>query len=215
MSATTRWWWIRHAPVTGHDGRLYGRRDVAADLSDARAFALLAARLPRNAVWIASPLVRTRQTGAALAEHLAAIGGTARDPLIEPDFIEQDFGAWQGLRYEEIDAALGPERGTFWFAPAHVTPPGGESFAAVIDRVHAAVTRITQAFGDQDIVAVGHAGIVRAALAVALRLDPETALRFSVDTLSLTRIDHIVDEGGAQVWRVVRVNDRSHLGAES
>ena len=211
MTATTRWWWVRHAPVTGHDGRLYGRRDVAADLSDAATLARLAARLPRSAVWIASPLLRTRATGTALAERLAANGATAPRSLIEPDFIEQDFGAWQGLTYEEIDAQLAPERSPFWFAPARVTPPGGESFAAVVERVEVAVARITQAFANRDIVAMAHAGTVRAALALALGLDPEAALRFSVDTLSLTRIDHIADDGGDETWRVVRVNDRSHL----
>ena len=27
----TSWWWVRHAPVTSHHGRLYGQSDVLAD----------------------------------------------------------------------------------------------------------------------------------------------------------------------------------------
>jgi hypothetical protein len=31
---STRWWWVRHAPVTANDGRLYGASDPPADLED-------------------------------------------------------------------------------------------------------------------------------------------------------------------------------------
>jgi alpha-ribazole phosphatase len=36
-----------------------------------------------------------------------------------------------------------------------------------------------------------HSGTVRAALAIALGIAPESALSFRVDPLSLTRIDHV------------------------
>ena len=52
-----------------------------------------------------------------------------------------------------------------------------------------------------DVILVVHSGTVRAALAVALDLSPEAALRFIIDPLSLTRIDRL--ERG---WRVVAVN---------
>ncbi|HEY0911232.1 MAG TPA: histidine phosphatase family protein, partial [Bradyrhizobium sp.] len=51
------------------------------------------------------------------------------------------------------------------------------------------------------VLLVVHSGTVRAALAIALDLSPETALRFALDPLSLTRIDKVA--GG---WRVVGVN---------
>ena len=46
-----------------------------------------------------------------------------------------------------------------------------------------------------------HSGTIRAALAIALELTPEQALRFAVEPLSLTRIDRVA--GG---WRIVGVN---------
>jgi broad specificity phosphatase PhoE len=52
-------------------------------------------------------------------------------------------------------------------------------------------------------VLVVHAGTLRATLAIALDLSPDAALRFVIDSLSLTRIDHL--DGG---WRVVAVNQR-------
>ena len=65
-----------------------------------------------------------------------------------------------------------------------------------------------------DVVAVAHGGTIRAALALALGLDPERALALAVDNCSLTRIDHIAGPAGSHaqdgdrsgVWRVVRVN---------
>ena len=30
----TRWWWIRHAPVVGTHGKVYGQMDVDCDVSD-------------------------------------------------------------------------------------------------------------------------------------------------------------------------------------
>jgi alpha-ribazole phosphatase len=50
-------------------------------------------------------------------------------------------------------------------------------------------------------VIVAHSGTVRAALAIALGIAPDGALRFKIDPLSLTRIDRL--ETG---WRVVCVN---------
>ncbi len=206
MTAVTRWWWIRHAPVRDHGGRLYGRRDVSCDTSDRDAFRALAALLPRPAVWISSPLKRTLETAEALAEAMREGGAEPPAPIVEPNLIEQDFGEWQGLTYAEIDATLGEAKHTYWFAPAYRTPPGGESFTALAGRVGAAIRRLTEAHAGHDVIALGHGGTVRAALALALDLDPETALRFAVDTLSLTRIDRVAQPGEAAAWRVVVVN---------
>jgi alpha-ribazole phosphatase len=52
-----------------------------------------------------------------------------------------------------------------------------------------------------DVVLVVHSGTVRAALAVALDIAAQSALRFVIDPLSLTRLDRL--ENG---WRVVGVN---------
>jgi alpha-ribazole phosphatase len=48
---------------------------------------------------------------------------------------------------------------------------------------------------------VAHSGTVRAALAIALDAAADSALRFVVDPLSLTRIDRL-----AAGWRVAAVN---------
>jgi alpha-ribazole phosphatase len=177
---------------------------VDCDTADPAPFRALAAVLPAAPVWLATPLRRTGQTLAAL---LAARGAGAVAPILEPELMEQDFGAWQGLTHAEVNHRRGAEAHRFWVSPATECPEGGESFAGVVARVAAAVTRLSARHAGREVVAVAHGGVIRAALAQALDLDPETALRFCVDNLSLTRIDHIVPgEGGPASWRVESVN---------
>jgi alpha-ribazole phosphatase len=201
LSAPTRWWWIRHAPVND-GGRIYGHRDVPADVSDAAAFAVLARWLPREAVWVTSHLQRTAQT----ARALEAAGADFAEPHVVPDLAEQNMGDWQGEIRAEIIAKHGDPRG-FWLAPAETTPPGGESFADLCVRVASAIERLSAEHAGRDIVAVTHGGTIRAALGHALGLAPAAALAFTTDNLALTRIDHApARAGGEATWRVVTVN---------
>ncbi|MCP4327559.1 MAG: histidine phosphatase family protein [Alphaproteobacteria bacterium] len=206
MTVVTRCWWIRHAPVIDNGGRIYGQQDIAADVSDGAPFAALAPLLPDNAVWVASHLQRTHQTADALGK-----AGAAPTPLVvERDLSEQSFGIWQGQVRDEIFSAHG-EWHRFWIAPAHTAPPGGESFADLIDRVVPAIERLLAAHAGRDIVIVAHGGTIRAAIAHALGIDPQTAIAFSIDNLSLTRLDHIAGpEPGHGAWRIVAINRIPH-----
>ncbi len=218
MTATatlTRWWWVRHAPVVGHAGRIYGNLDVDCDCSDEALFRALAAGLPREAVWIVTPLARTRATAEAIRRHHGEeTGAAAVDLEVEPLLAEQNFGSWQGLSHDELAAQRSGAWHRFWLAPAEEEPPGGESFAAVAARVGEAIERLTQRHAGRDIVCVSHGGPIRAALAKALGATPEQVLSFVVDNCSLTRLEHFSDaaegpeerQGGA--WRITQVNAR-------
>jgi broad specificity phosphatase PhoE len=208
MSAITRWWWIRHAPVTGANGRIYGQMDMACDTSDTPVYDGLAALLPHNAVWVTSNLSRTTRTAEAI---LARRPEPAPELRQQPELAEQSFGDWQGRHRDELVAERGEQWNRFWLAPAHEAPPGGESFADLIDRVGTAVDRLSREHAGRDVVAVTHGGTIRAALALALSLDPERALSFVVDNCALTRIDHIAppadsDDRTPPAWRVALVN---------
>ncbi|HEY7690001.1 MAG TPA: histidine phosphatase family protein [Dongiaceae bacterium] len=213
MAATvTRWWWIRHAPVTGNKGRIYGQADYACDCSNAESIRALAAVLPADAVWITSNLKRTQQT----ADAILAAQPQAATPErhIEADLAEQHFGEWQGLTFDELYKLRGEEQFTFWLSPASEVPPGGESFVEVVMRVSRAVQRLTERFAGRQIVAVAHGGSIRAALAHALAIDAERVLSFSVANCSLTQLDHIYDpeseDQDKQGWRVNAVNLLPH-----
>ena len=205
MTTETRWWFVRHAPVPGMQGRLYGSADVPCDTSDTEAFKALAAKLPADAVWVASNLSRTHDTAAAIR----AAGLPAPEPLIEPDIREQDFGDWANLTWNEMQERQPNVYAKFWEAPARSAPPGGESFADVVTRTAKVVDAYTAEHAGRDIVAVCHGGSIRGALAHALRLSPEMGMAVVVDTLSLTRVDHInggMLRGKGSSWRLLGVN---------
>src|SRR5262249_16893806 len=161
--------------------------------------------LPREAIWITSPLKRTHLTAA----EIVRAGFPGPDPIpgpgvaVEPDLIEQHFGDWQGRSYAEIDEMQGENRHQLWLAPAHHTPRGGESCVELVNRVRPAVRRLSEAYEGQNIISVSHGGVIRAALAEALDLDPERALAFTVDNLSLTVVERFTEAGVNHGWRVV------------
>jgi alpha-ribazole phosphatase len=186
MNSETYLWLVRHAPVAAPRGIIHGP-DAQADLGDAARIATLRERLPVAAAVFCSPSRRTRETALALG----------LSPIEEPAFREQGFGAWTGRRHGDIAAELGAAYDDFWRSPATNRPPGGESFADQIARVAAGLAALPAG----DVILIVHSGTVRAALAIALQIAPESALRFVVDPLSLTRIDRL--DGN---WRVVAVN---------
>ena len=211
MAVTTRWWWIRHAPVDNPERRLYGQSDLDAITDDPAPFARLARRLPGDAVWVTSHLKRTHQTAAALRPHMEALGHRPPEPEPLAELAEQHFGEWQGKTVEELKALLGDGFEQVRRAPAEILPPGGESFAEVIARVASMIDHLTEKHRGRDIVAFAHGGSIRAALAAALALKPGAALSFQIRNLSLTRIDHVIpgDEpprGSSVPWQVHEVN---------
>jgi alpha-ribazole phosphatase len=181
-------WLIRHAPVDGPRGVIHDP-EAPADTRDAQALARVRAQLPTPHTAISSPARRTRETAAAL--------GLA--PHVDAAFREQSFGSWTGRRHADIERELGPAYGEFWRAPATNRPPGGESFADQIARVQEGIDRLPHG----QVILVVHSGTIRAALAIALGLPAENALRFVIDPFSITRLDRLV-----AAWRVVTVNQR-------
>jgi alpha-ribazole phosphatase len=204
---TTRFWMIRHALVEeSARATLYGVLDVplCPMTLDAQrpGYAALARRLPRPAVWVVTPLSRTRLT----AEAILA-GGYPTVPLtVEAGLIEQNLGAWQGLAHADVPARLQRPAHPFWPLAGDEAPPEGESFAAVIDRVGPAMERLASAHAGADVVVVSHGGAIRAAVAHALGVGAEPALHLSVANLSLTRMERL-----AEGWRVICVNEMADL----
>jgi alpha-ribazole phosphatase len=192
MSRETRWWWIRHAPVTEHSGKIYGQGDLPADFRGTdTTIRGLANVLPMDGIAIVSDLIRAVATAEAHQE---------------PDFREQDFGDWQGLSHEELSASCKELNYRRWLAPAFERPPNGESYSDVVGRVVPAIIHHTSISAGKDIIAVAHAGSIRAAISYALGLDPETSLSFSIENLSLTRLDYIETDSNMGTWRINCIN---------
>jgi len=197
----TRWWWVRHAPVPNPEGRCYGQTDKDCDISNDALFKHQAALLPKGAIWYSSNLLRARKT----AENLGAHGADFGEVLIDPDLAEQHFGSWQGLTYAEIAENHGSNH-LFWLGPPELRPPGGESFIDLRDRTVLNIARPTEKYRGRDIVATAHGGTIRAALAHAFNMHPEAAVRFEIENVSITLIEHFEQADPAHAWRVAFTN---------
>ncbi len=129
-----------------------------------------------------SPLSRC----AAFAAELAARLGL---PLnTDARLMEIGFGAWEGRTAEELrrDDPLRVER--FWRDPVANRPPGAELVADFHARVRSAWQDILAAHAGARILIVGHAGITRMVLSIALGSPPEHMFRIQVENAGLTRL---------------------------
>ncbi len=207
----TRWWWVRHAPVREDGGCIYGQTDIGCDCSDRVVFDAVAKILPRQATWFASNLKRTHQTANALWQ--AGYPKPASMPH-EAAFAEQHLGQWQGLNRAEFFASRPIAVGTYWFAPIDEPSPGGESFMDLYNRVKGAIQRINAAHAGGDVVVVAHGGTIKAALGVALNDQPERGLAFTIDNVSVTRLDHLSSDGHSG-WRIPMVNQQPWIADPS
>ena len=199
---STRWWWIRHAPVTSNNGCMYGASDPQAEITTPEVYDGLARLLPGNSVCVTSALQRTQQTLDEIFSH----GLCAEERYVEAALSEQNFGVWQGQPYERIPELASPKLHKHWFTTADNTPPDGESFVALTKRVVAVIEKFNKQHKGRDIIAVAHGGPIRAALGHALGLPPSDCLAFETSNLSITRLDYEPSSLPGLDWYVKYIN---------
>jgi broad specificity phosphatase PhoE len=122
---------IRHAEPAVRNV-LLGRTDPP--LSDAGLQAAIQISGIRAEAVYTSPLLRARQTAAMLDQPA----------LVVPEFAEMDFGEWDGLAWTEVEQRW-PEvaraKSEDWLG---VTPPGGESWPAFLDRIRRGLDQVRE-----------------------------------------------------------------------
>jgi len=157
---------IRHTTPLVKPGTCYGRLDVplaaSQDADIAAVLARIAQKLPIEAVWT-SPSARCRELALALTRATSA-------PLVEvPRLQELDFGAWEGMRWDDIDRAVSDVWAEDYWNRA---PPGGESYSALAGRVFEVIEEAVR-IGMSRLALVTHAGPIRAVLGRCLDLPPD------------------------------------------
>ena len=158
-----------------------------AEAGDAEQSARLASELAGvdlTAVYT-SPLDRAHETALAIAaaRHL--------QPVVVPDLREIEQGDLAGLEFEAYPAEF---RAELLRAPATVHFPGGESYEQLRERVIAAIAEIVDRHFGETVVAVSHAGAIRAALATWLQADGDGAFRIDQSFAAVNVIDWIEGE---------------------
>ncbi|OBH91526.1 bifunctional RNase H/acid phosphatase [Mycobacterium sp. E2733] len=194
----TRLLLLRHGQTELSAQRRYSGRgnpaltDVGRRQADAAA-RYLAHRGGISAVF-ASPLQRAYDTAARAAKALGL------DVTVDDDLIETDFGAWEGLTFAEA-AERDPELHGRWLRDTGTTPPGGESFDDVLDRVLKARERIIAAHQGTTVLVVSHVTPIKMLLRLALEAGPGILYRLHLDLASLSIAEFYSD--GASSVRLV------------
>jgi broad specificity phosphatase PhoE len=195
---------LRHGQTTMSVQKRYaGRSDVPLTDAGVQQAAAAAKRLAPAGlgVIVTSPLRRAART----AQEVAAVTGAAI--ATDEGFREADFGAWEGLTFAEVRRRW-PAELRAWLADPAAAPPGGESLAAVSERVTAALHRVLAGFGRQTVLIVSHVTPIKTLVAAALLAPPAALHRMHLDVAALCEIDWYAD--GPAVLR--SFNDTGHLG---
>ena len=124
---------------------------------------------------------------------LRAVSPALPDPIHDDGLMEQDFGSWEGQRYSDVAAWDGLDLTGI----AALRPPGGESFTDLTERVRGVVADAGARFAGHNIAVIAHAGVIRAAVALALDMPPHRGLSLSVAPLSVTALTDHGDGGWA------------------
>ncbi|TDC53922.1 bifunctional RNase H/acid phosphatase [Jiangella ureilytica] len=135
---------------------------------------------------VASPMVRTRETAAAVARRL---GLAVR---VDDAWRECEFGEWEGLTLAEIGERY-PDALAGWYASTAYRPPGGESLDDVARRIATARDALVAEFPGQPVVVVTHSMPMRTLTALALGAPPETLFRLLPAPGSVTELQYYAD----------------------
>lgn len=148
----------------------------------------------------ASPLRRTMQTAVEIGAALG-LNVTSDERLLEVR-----FGRWDGLLFSEVQAR-DPELVQQWLTSPTATPPDGESYQQMAERVDAAVADIIAEHEGQRILLVSHSTPIRHILRQALEAPVHSAHRLETLPCGISVAAYWPD--GTSLVRAV--NDISHL----
>ena len=142
------------------------------------------------ALVLVSPLRRARETC-----ELAGFGARA---VVEPDLVEWNYGAYEGLTPSQIH-----EQAPGWLIFRDGCP-GGESPEQVGARVDRVIARARAVEGDVALFAHGH--VLRVLAARWLGLPPAAGQHFLLDTGTLSVLGYYRDIPAVRIWNGPLVN---------
>lgn len=172
---------IRHAATDwigrGLAGRLPG---VHLSGDGGRQAAELAAWLEHTHIHAiyASPLERTQETAAALAQSRGL------EVQADPAFLEIDFGGWTGSSFANLEHEAGWR--DFNQFRSTVSAPEGENATDVQARVVRGLEKLRARHQDQTVAIVSHGDVIKAAIMHYLAIPLDFLLRFEISPASVS-----------------------------
>ena len=199
---------VRHGETSlSAEDRFAGSTDVPLGPNGRVQTERLAARLAASgfAAVYASPLSRTRETAAILAQP-HGLEVVTRDGLREID-----HGHWEGLRRSDVEARFPDEYSCWVEDPFTFAPRGGETGVQVVARALPVVREVLTAHQGEHVLIVSHKATIRLMLATVLGFDARGYRdRLDQSPASLTVLD-FKDHVRA---RLMLFNDVSHYATE-
>ena len=166
---------VRHGRTEANaNGLLQGRLDLPLDDVGRRQAERIGSALGSADRIISSPLRRAVETAQAFG----------RPPEVDERWIELDYGVYDG----RPQAALGAAQWSRWRSDPTFVVEGGESLAALMERVVPALEELIEAAQEQTIVVVSHVSPIKAAVSWALGVGVEISWRCQLDQASITRV---------------------------
>jgi probable phosphoglycerate mutase len=130
---------------------------------------------------LTSPIVRAAETAQVIADRLG-LPVTA-----DAAWRECEFGAWEGLRFDEA-AERYPDEMAAWRSSTASRAPGGESLDQMTGRVAAARDDVLDRFRGRPVIVVTHSMPIRALMRLALDAPPEAIHRLRPAPGSVTEL---------------------------
>lgn len=169
---------VRHGDVEAAPGLCLGQTDAPLSASGFGAVQQLAASWTDAAprFLFSSDLRRAQQAAQVFAARFAI------EPLLDARLREVNLGEWDGRHLDDVmrsDAARYQHWSANWVIQE---APGGESYADVIRRTGAWLASVLSSTREDDrVLAVAHAGSIRALLCHALGLPAARAFALRID----------------------------------
>ncbi|MFI3156093.1 MAG: alpha-ribazole phosphatase [Methylococcaceae bacterium] len=168
---------IRHTQTAADPGLCYGQSNVALADSFPDEMTDLHQKLPEfeeDCKVFSSPLTRCLQLAKTFSDTITT------DARLQ----ELDFGAWEGKRFDDIEAdALKHWSNNFVTA----APPNGENFEDLYQRTGSFWQDLLAAKAEQVLV-ITHAGVIRALLARALNMPLANSFQLRIDPGSVHKL---------------------------
>jgi probable phosphoglycerate mutase len=185
--------WAKSQKLAGRTGGIhlnrYGRQQ-------ARALGKRLADIKLSAIY-ASPLERTMETARAIAKP--------HKLKVKPHsgILEVDYGDWTGRAIKKLSQKK--SWATIQFHPSGASFPNGETMYGIQTRMVQAINTLVAHHPGQTIAVIGHADLIKAAVAHYLGVHFDLFQRIVISTASLTAISF-----NPMGPRVLTVNDTSH-----
>lgn len=195
---------VRHGQTAGNVNRLFiGATDIPLDETGEHQAVELGQRFSGIELHdiLTSPLQRARRT----AEAIGTV--TGHSPVVVPGLSEMDFGAAEGLSFQQVIEQFPELRDDLGsISNLDLSFPGGESRRGFVERVTTAFLGIIERYEGKKVAAVAHGGVIGTFYA-QLHRDPDPDIaRYAVANCSVGHLIVEPDHTRIELW-----NDVSHL----